>query len=469
MAQIRRFALVLAVGVLLGILPVPSSGTHPKPSSATVKGYDLRGISLPNFAYLYPYLYNYRLQYPVLDFAAPCLNGLLYIDNSSYLDCFNTTNGTVSRVAGPVTLLYQRTSGIQAQIDNEFQLDTPYPVALIYGNRTTSPGNVTVEAINLTTGTIQIANTPVPMANSVQCDYVGRDLVVTLNGTGSHGAPEITNLSNGTSWRSGLSVGVATNNAYWVAQLNAFIDVAGPHVAELQLVNGDTSMKNVGNSWLNRSGLSSVTAVNGVQYRASSGQFVVDLATNLGNELGVVQLTGGVLTPAGAYSWISTYSIYVERYTYTSPYLWAENLTTDATLLADPLDAQFSPAPNVVTRANGSGANQNYEFSNPYTTNYYLSLNSSLIGNATRAPNQFVWASLHPNSGGGGGGGSGSTVTPPTTTAPQPLPRVTLTIPPGYFVAGLGVGVAVAGILVRGRFLILVPIGALLILVGVAL
>lgn len=434
----------------------------------TVLGYNLHGISLPNFAYLYPYLYNYRLQYPVYAFAGPCAGGVLYIDNSSFIDCYNVTNGSARHLAGPVTLLYQRTTGIQGQIDNEFQLDTPYDVALIYGNLTTSPGPVTIEAVNLTTGQILMATTPVPMANSIQCDYVGNGLVVTLNGTGSGKAPEITNLSNGTSWPSGLSVGVATNNAYWVSQLNAFIDVAGPHVAELKLVNGDRSIKNVGNAWLNRTGLSSVTAVNAIQYRASTGQFVVELATNLGGEYGVVKLTGGVLTPAGAYSWIGTYDIYLSRYTYTSQYVWAL-YPNGTTVLVDPIDAQTQLAPNVVGRQNSSGADNNYEFTNPYAVTPYISLNSSLIGNATRAPNQFVWATAHVAPSGGGSGGGGGGVQPPRVNQSVPAHgvAVTLTIPPGVFVAGFGAVLLVAGLVVRGRLIVLAGVGVVLILVGV--
>lgn len=399
--------LVVAILLILGLgigraAPVAPGGPHaaqerstlpaafPRPAYSQINGYALRQISLPNFAYLYPYLYNYRLQYPELAFAGQCAGGVLYISNSSDLNCWDPANNSAWATSGALTLLYQRTAGIQAQIDNEFQLDTPYDVALLYGNATTSAGPVTLETVNLTTGAILKVATPVPMSNSVQADYVGHGLVVTWNASGTNGGPEITNMSNGTSWRSGLAVGVAPNNVYWVAQIGAFIDVAGTHLAELK-IEGGTSIKNVGNAWVNHTGLTSVSAVDGVQYRASSGQFVVQESTNLGSWVGVVQLTGGVLTPARAYGFLAGYSLGIQRYAYTSPYVWAIT-TANVTELVDPLDNLTLAAPNVLTRQNASGANGNFEFTDPYTTSEYLSLNTSLVGNATRAPTSFVWA-----------------------------------------------------------------------------
>lgn len=402
-AVLLLVGLLLLVGYAHGSVPAkagapeqdprggdPVRTVNVRPDLTQLDGYQLRQIALPNFAYLYPWLYNYRLQYPVVAFAGQCTGGLLYIDNSSKLDCWSPTNSTAWAISKPLTLLYQRTTGIQSQIDNEFQLDTPYDVALLYGNETTSAGPVTVETVNLTTGAVEIATTPVPMANSIQSDYVGGGLVVTWNQSGTNGGPELTNLSNGTSWRSGLAVGVAPNNVYWVAQLDAFIDVAGNHLAELKLNAARTSISNVGNAWLNRSGVTSVSAVNGVQYRATTGQISVLEATNLGAMEGVAKLTGGVLTPAGAYTFLSSTQPYIQRYAYTSSLLWS--LSGTRTVLWDPLTNVTQSAPNLVTRANASGGNQNYEFTDPYTTNLYLSLNTSLTGNATRAPNQFVLA-----------------------------------------------------------------------------
>jgi hypothetical protein len=381
---------LLALSGTGAILSAPTAHA----TASSVDGYTLSKVALPGFAYLYPYLYNYRDQYPVLGWSGQCAGGILYITNLSRLACFEPANGTAWNVSAPLTLLYQRTVGIEAQVDNEFQLDYPYDVALLYGNRTTSAGPVTVETVNLSTGAVAIADTPVPMANSIQCDYVGAGLVVTLNATGSNGAPEITNLSNGTSWRSGLAVGVAANNAYWVSGLRAFIDVAGTHLAELKLTNAGKSIRNVGNAWVNRTGLSSVTAVNGIAYDAATGRLAVDLATNLGTVRGVVKLTGGLLTPAGAYTLTTTAPLYLQRYAYTSTYDWALNGTT--TLLVDPFTNATLPAPNLLGRTNGSGANSNYEWTDPGTTSRYLSLNGSLVGAATLRPNEFVYAQIPP-------------------------------------------------------------------------
>lgn len=458
-------AAIALVGIFL--LPAPSVAVSPRHASAPVRvdGYSLQGISLPNFAYLYPYLYNYRLQYPVVDFTSPCAGGILYIDNSSKMDCFNPTTRVVTVLSGALTLLHQRTAGIQAQIDNEFQLDTPYDVALLYGNRTTSPGNVTLETLNLTTGTITIVDTPVPMANGLQCDYVGKGIVIAWNGTGADGAPEMTNMSNGTSWRSGLSVGVAPDNVYWVSQLNAFIDIAGTHMAELKIVGN--AVKNVGNAWANRSGLTSITAVDGVLYNATTGQVAVTEATNLGPYMFIGKLTGGALTKAGTVAYLTPFSFYVQRYAYTLPFVWAINTTagyasTGPTVLVNPFGNVTRFVPNLVTRANASGANGNYEFTNPYSVADYLSLNVSLIGNATRAPNQFVWATAisppQPTPGTGSNGGSGGVPTNETNqsngSAPSLAQRILSSIPltVGQIeLVAVGAILIVVALLLRGR------------------
>lgn len=388
-----KVASVLAVAVLLlSGLPTAAAASP----TLTVGGYNLRLVSLPGFAYLYSYVYNYRDAYPVLGFpgTGQCAAGILYITNASRLACYATGNSTVWNVSAPLTLLHQRTTGIQAQIDNEFQLDATYDEALLYGNLSTSPGPVSLEAVNLTTGHVLSATTPVPMANSIQCDYVGNGLVVTFNATGTGKAPEITNLSNGTSWPSGLSVGVAADNTYWVPQLDAFIDVAGPHLAELRLTNGGRSMANVGNAWGNRTGLSSVTAADGIAYDAADQKIAVDEATNLGTMRIVASVAGGLLTPHGEWTAIETSVLYLNRYAYTSPYVWTLNGTT--TVLDDPFTNVTQSAPNFVTRLNSSGADNDYEFTDPTTTGRVLSLNVSLLGLSSRAPNQFVYGEVPP-------------------------------------------------------------------------
>lgn len=387
-----KVAPILAVA-LLALSGLPSAHAV---APTSVDGYTLSVVYLPGFAYLYPYLYNYRDAYPVLGFpgTGQCSAGILYITNASKLACYGIGNATVWNVSGALTLLHQRTSGIQGQIDNEFQLDTTYGEALLYGNLSTSPGPVTIESVNLTTGAILEATTPVPMANSIQCDYLGGGIVATLNGTGTNGAPELTNLSNGTSWRSGLSVGVATNNAYWVPELDAFIDVAGPHLAELRLTNGGRSMANVGNAWGNRTGVNSVTAADGIAYNAATSQIAVDEATNLGTERIVASVAGGLLTPKGAWDALVSQVLYLNRYTYTSSYDWALNGTS--TVLVDPFTNGTQAVPNLVTRLNSSGADNDYEFTDPTTTARLLSLNVSLLGLSSRAPNEFVYAAIPP-------------------------------------------------------------------------
>ena len=124
------------------------------------ENYNLSLITLPNFAPLSAYLHHYPVQDPTVAFAGSCAGALLYIDTSSKLDCFNPYDGTVRNLSAPLTLLYQQTPGLSAQIDNEFQLDTPGSMALLYGNLTTAPGNVTVETVDLTNGSIHLVRPP---------------------------------------------------------------------------------------------------------------------------------------------------------------------------------------------------------------------------------------------------------------------------------------------------------------------
>lgn len=381
-------AVVAAFLTLGGLAAVTGPGAA---APTVVDGYALSLVRLPSFNPASAYVYNYHgAQYPVVGFEGPCSAGILYVTNASRLACYAPSNESAWNLSAPLTLLYQTTSGIAGQVDNLFQLDTFYDVALLYGNATTTPGPTVLTAVNTTTGTVRTATTPVPFANSIQADYVGGGLVVTLNGTGSGKAPEMTNLSNGTSWPSGLSVGVATNNAYWVAPLRAFLDVAGPHLAELKVSADGKSIHNVGNAWTNISGVTSVTAVNGVVYDAADGLLAVQLATNLGAYVSVVKLTGGVLTPAGAYAYPTTTHLEISRYCYVTGYVWAT--VGGTTELFDPFTNASLPAPNVVTRQESSGADNNYEFTSPTTTSVYLSFNVSLLGLPSRAPNAFVWA-----------------------------------------------------------------------------
>jgi hypothetical protein len=371
-------------------------------SSGFGANYNYSLVSLPNFNPLSSYLHNYRTQYPTYDFAGSCAGGIIYIDNTSRVDCYNPFGGTERSISAPLTLLYQQTPGLSAQIDNELQLDTSSGVGLLYGNLTTSPGDVTVETVDLTNGSIRMATTPVVMGNTLQADYVGGGIVVVFNGTGSGGSPTyLVNMYNGTSWPSGVSIGFAPNNVYWVSQLGAFVDVQGLHLSEWKFKG--VSIVKAGDAWFNDSYISSVSAVDGVAYSTSNGKVALQLSTNLGNEEVVANTASGTMTQSGSYSYFTSLSYSIQRYSYSSTYQWATTPLV-ATELVDPFNNATLTAPNLVGRQESSGANGNFELTDPYSTSFYISLNPALVNASTLGPNQFVfaWEPVVPSISGGG-------------------------------------------------------------------
>jgi hypothetical protein len=383
-------AVLVALMFVLASPAVPAwASAHNAPMVVQMDGFNLSEITLPGFTNLSAYTENYRGQYPTVGFSGQCSAGMLYITNASRMACFTPANGTSWNISSPIRLLYQETAGLQAQIDNEFQLDTPYDIALLYGNLSKSAGNVTVETVNLTTGAIHLATSPVRMENGIQADYVGGGNVVIFNATNIGGSPTwFTNVLNGTSWEAGLSLGISPDNIYWVWQLRSFIDVQGLHMTQFKVSNG--ALVDTSSVYFNHTGLSNVTAVDGLQFGVASSRFAVDLSTNLGSYIAVGKISHGKIEQHGSYAFLSSRDLYVQRYSYSSNYLWA--MDGSKTILFDPIDNLSLPAPNLVGRQDGSGANGNFEFANPYCAASYLSLNESLVGLSTRAPNEFVWA-----------------------------------------------------------------------------
>jgi hypothetical protein len=372
-------------------------------SVASPAGYTISEVTLSDFADLTSYVYNYRIQYPTVGFAGPCAGSLMYITVSSRLACYEPATGRETGLSGPLTLLHQRTVGLRAQIDNAFLLDTPYDVALLYGNASTQPGPVTVEVVNLTTGLVQTAQTPVEMGNAIQCDYIGNGEVVTFNSTPARGEPTFfTNVSNGTSWYSGQDVGVAPNNIYWVWQLHSFIDIQGKLVSQYEVEH--QSLVIVARFWLNDSSVTEISAVAGTVYNGRS--LALWEATNEGRRYLILNSTAGRITPKGSYTYFSDYLIYIQRYSYNTSFVWAVHAPrpalTGPTVLFDPFNNSTLPAPNLVGREEGSGANLNFESTDPYTTDVYLSFNASLLNASALASNSFVWA-CRPSGPGNGG------------------------------------------------------------------
>jgi hypothetical protein len=386
-------ALVLAAPPIAGApFHVESSPRALEETGGYGVNFNISLISLPNFNPLTTYLHNYRSQYPTYDFAGKYAGGLVYIDNFSRFVYFNPYSGATQTLSAAVTLLYQQTPGLSAQIDNEFQLDTPYDVALLYGNLTTSPGNLTVETVSLSNGSIRQVTTGVQMENDVQADYLGGGLVAVFNSTGIRGYPTyLVNVYNGTSWAAGPQIGIAADNVYWVQQFNSFFNVQGTHLSQFKLEGA--SLVQVAQAYFNSSAVTSISAVDGSVYNPGQQQLAFDLATNDGDYIEVAHVPGGLLHQAGSYAYLSNLSWAVQRYVYTSQFIWtARQAFSGPTVLFDPFDNETLTAPNLVGRQEGSGANGNFEFTNPYAYTTYVSLNASQIGKPSLAPNQFLWA-----------------------------------------------------------------------------
>jgi hypothetical protein len=410
---LTRFFLLatLAVALLLSGLGAPHSTWNNGSglSSALVttgfnENFNLSRISLPGFNPLTGYTDNYHGQYPVYDYTGKYAGCLVYIDNSSRLDYFCPVANLTGAITAPLTLLYQTTPGLEAQVDNEFQLDTPYDVALLYGNLTTSAGDLTVETAFLSNGTVRSVTTPDAFVNDLQADYIGNGNVAIFSSNATSGFPSyFVNVFNGTSWLAGPSVGIAANNIYWVWQLNAFLDVQGVHTTQFS-VEGKQLVQ-TGSAWFNDSAIDTVSAVFGAVFSAGAGQVSVDLGTNAGSYVEVLNVAGGTLRQSGSYAYLSSYWFSIQRYSYTTSYVWANFLNGYGTsVLFDPFTDQFLSTPGLVGRQESSGGNGNYVFSSPYSTSTYVSLNGTLLGFSSLAPNQFIWA-YQPSSPSVSGGG----------------------------------------------------------------
>lgn len=399
--------------MILGGIPgfVSERAAAERPAGLTTGfavNYNLTLISLPDFNSLSSYLYNnHNRQYPIWDYSGRYADSLVYVGNSTrfeYYDPYTHANGNIS---APVTLLYQTTTGLEDQIDNEFALDTPGDVATAYGNLTTSPGPLTVETVFLSNGTVRTVTTPVQMGNDVESIYIGNGDVVTFNSTPSSArSAYFTNVWNGTSWYSGQDVGFAAGNVYWCYQLGSFINLQGNEVEQYAVRSNH--LVRVANVWFNDSKI--VNHVSGVQGILVHGsqiaiEFALDSATA---DVAILNAPNGVIQAGGSYSYPTPYWIYEERYAFTSTYTWATYGTLlGASYLFDPFNNASLTVPGLVSRVQSSGGWGNYEFSDPTTTATYFSLNASLVNRSLLGPNQLVFAVGPPSPSGGGTSTSG--------------------------------------------------------------
>lgn len=382
--------------LLAAVLIVPSIGAAaPAPHTTYARlGYNLELLTLPDFANTSSFTSSsHGMQYPTYDFSGKYAGDILYIGTNTTIDYYDPSSGGHGAASAPVALPYEKTAPRPNQIDNEFQMDTPYDVALLYGNLTTAPGNVTVEVANLTNGEVHIAVTPVTMGGNVQADYVGNGTVVTFSTTNQTANPTyFTNVYNDTSWYSGESVGMSADNVYWVWPLHSFIDIQGKMISQYKVESDRLVL--AARMWLNDSSVTSVTSVNGAVY--DGDQLAFWEATDAGWYYLIVNAPRGTISQTGSYSYFSDYIIYVQRYTYTTDYVWAVDSPAPTlegpTFLFDPFNNSTQPAPDLIGRQEGSGANSNFEFQDPFSTSACLSLNGSLVGSHNLQFNQIVWA-----------------------------------------------------------------------------
>ena len=135
----------------------------------------------------------------------------------------------------------------------------------------------------------------------------------------------------------------------------------------------------------------SVDAVDGLVFDSSSHHLAVDLSTNLGNYVEVAHFGSAKITQSGSYGYLSTLAMDLQRYTYTLSYVWSTT-GAGATRLFDPITNGTQSVPNLVGRQESSGANGNFEFTNPTSAAQYVSLNSTLAGLSSLPQNEFIWA-----------------------------------------------------------------------------
>lgn len=334
------------VAIAAVVLVLAASGAFTDRTTPTVAAprtyevsYSERILALPGFNPLLGDLDTDNLnhsQIPVLSNSPEQPPGIYYVDNDSELVDL-AWNGTL-RVVGPIALLYQGFAGYSGMLPDEFTLEYGTDEALFFGtlNRTTT--DVSLELVNLTTGTVRMVDDVAPTAYAnQQALYIGHETVLVFSANAvpnRHGPVQFTNVGEGVNMTTGANWTLPTlpffeaNNLYWLAQKHQLLNIEAEASDEDQVEQwNETGSPQQPNFGLRATVIvadeGTVDWVDGIAYNASAQEIAYSSGT--ADEFTTYVLgydPSGVLTNQGERTYESGPSrLNLQRYVYTSPFV----------------------------------------------------------------------------------------------------------------------------------------------------
>lgn len=343
-------AVLLFVGATVVFTPSLSV-----PSPTTL--YSEATVELSGFNPLYGYVYGNNCvpgpsgcfaggtdysQVPVLSSDATQPLGIYYVNNQSSFMEYSLPTQSLRSVA-KVTLLYQTWATYGGMLANEFFLPYGYDEALFFGTTTSSAEYVSIETVNLTTGSVHLLNTSLLTAGyNQQPILIANDEVLVVSSSGSitcsDCAATITgfDLDNDTSWAAGAAPFFEANNIYWLPQKHQLINVEAHGATGDRVEQWNESFNSKGEpvfslaTTITVDSSITVNGVTGIGYNASSDQIAYS-AGGLGTTVTYVLSydAEGLLTTANEIRYVSllngaprTAQVFNgQQYVYTSNYV----------------------------------------------------------------------------------------------------------------------------------------------------
>ena len=326
-------------------LPPASSelSTREARASAPTYNYFEKTFHLTGLNPLTTYLDNgngLNTQLPTLSSDTGQPAGIYYIDNSSNLVEMSLRTSAVHTIA-PVTLLYQK-YGYNEMLDNEFFIEYASHMALLFGTRTTSTTNYSIELVNLRSGAVRMWNTSAARDPTNQEPiYLNNNTVIVLSSNGSILAY---NLASHQRWKAGTLPFFESNNLYWLPQKQEMINVEADGSTGDRVQQLNASYDPHGHVHFMSATMITVDSgirfnwVNGIGYNASADEIAFAAGYWVADTVGSYTIrygSNGLITATGEQKWpvfvgsTATYPTIFngQRYVYTSNYVMGAPLS----------------------------------------------------------------------------------------------------------------------------------------------
>lgn len=386
---------ILLVATLLVLVFIPISGAPvaspttgpptgplfpPGSSPVLFPSYSEKPVTLPGFDALYGLVLgnNCRTtsgscftggadysQVPVLSSDSNQPFGVYYVNNFSELVEYAFASGSV-RVVASVTVLDQAWADYGGMLRNEFFIAYGYDEALFFGTETPTASYVSVETVNLSTGSVHLLDTQLPKAPvNQQPVLVGNDLVVVVSSGGqctrtADCTADIAgfNLDNGTAWPAASNVPFfEANNIYWLAQKHQLINVEAHGSRSDALEQWNESLNAFGEPVFSLATTVTVDSgievnwANGIGYNATSGRIAYSSGGGGYSATYVLRYDGsGLLTTTGMSRYtaaragvlLTPRTFNGQQYVYTSDYVMG-GFVNGTQFLFDPWNGSTVP------------------------------------------------------------------------------------------------------------------------------